>query len=98
MTANRSGYVRAASSARSLRSPSQDGGTSTMRRTPARSIWNSSVSLRIGYGFCASAARPAGHGRSGVSAAQMWTCESTMSMGTSPVKRVYRGALSFRSS
>src|SRR5258708_4868168 len=68
----------------SLRSPSQEGGTSTIRRTPARSICSSSVSLRIGYGFCASAARPAGHGRSGLSAAQRCTCESTMSMGGLP--------------
>src|SRR6185295_2725060 len=64
----------------SFRSPSHDGGTSTMRRTPARSIWKSRVSLRIWYGFCASAARPAGHGRLGLSAAQRCTCESTMSM------------------
>ena len=39
--------ARAASRAMSFRSPSQEGGTSTMRLTPARSIWNSSVSLRI---------------------------------------------------
>ena len=64
--------------------------------TLARSIWKSSVSLTIGYGFCASGARPGGHGRSGVSAAQRCTCESTMSMG-SPLAG-YRGALSFRSS
>src|SRR6185312_12876240 len=64
----------------SFRSPSHEGGTRTIRRTPARSIWKSRVSLRIWYGFCASAARPAGHGRAGLSAAQRCTCESTISM------------------
>src|SRR5262245_8445457 len=51
-----------------------------MRLTPARSIWKRSASLSIGYGFCAWCARPGGHGRSGVSAAQRCTCESTMCM------------------
>src|SRR2546423_765364 len=80
ITAKRSGWRRAASSARSLRSPSHDGGTITIRLTPARSIWKRSASLSMGYGFCACAARPGGHGRSGVSGPQRCTCESTMCM------------------
>ena len=48
ITANRSGCVRAASRARSLRSPSHEGGTMTMRSTFASSISNSSMSRVTG--------------------------------------------------
>ncbi len=54
--------------------------------------------MRIWYGFCASAARPAGHGRPGLSAAQRCTCESTISIEALLWERSYRGALSRRSS
>src|SRR5882724_4019995 len=47
--------------------------------TPAVSISARSMSLVTGYGFCARCAPP-GHGRSGVSAPQMCTCESTISI------------------
>src|SRR5258705_13811551 len=62
----------------------------TTRLTLARSIWKSIVSLTIGYGFCASGARPGGQGRSGDSAAQRCTCESTMCMEGSPLRVAQR--------
>ncbi len=52
MTAKRSGCACAAASTMSLRSPSQDGGTSTARSTPALSISRSRSSLVIGCGLC----------------------------------------------
>src|SRR5262249_37453424 len=64
---------------RSLRSPSQVGGTMTARETPAtfispsRSCAEKGVSLG---GLCSIF----GHGRSGVSAAHMWTWESAIIM------------------
>src|SRR5690606_4936283 len=68
--------------ARSLRSPSQVGGTMTARSTPAARISaarSASWNARARWGrFSASCL---GQGRSGVFSPQMWTCESTMVMG-----------------
>src|SRR5262245_55653593 len=80
ITANLSGCRRAASSARSLRSPSHDGGTRTMPLTFASSISKSSISRVTGYGFCASTPRLAGPGRSRDSAPRRCTWESTMNI------------------
>src|SRR4030095_15441692 len=62
----------------------------TTRLTLARSIWKSIVSLTIGYGFWASGARPGGQGRSGDSAGQRCTCESTMCKDGPPLKIAHR--------
>src|SRR5579862_3136168 len=77
ITANLPGCAWAAASARSLRSPSQDGGTITARSTPAAAISARRSSFENGSGRCARCAFPAGHGRSGVSAPQICTCAST---------------------
>ena len=75
MMQKRSGWLAVASSATSLRSPSHDGGTMTTPSTPALSISAKSSSLPSGA-RCGSAR--AGHGRSGVLAAQMCTWASTI--------------------
>src|SRR4029077_4359000 len=80
MMQKRSGWRVAASMARSLRSPSHDGGTMTTPSTPALSISAKSSSLPSGA-RCGSAR--AGHGRSGVLAPQTWTCASTIFIGFS---------------
>ena len=76
MTAKRFGYFCAAARQTSLRSPSHDGGTSTQASTPAASISRSRSCAVIGSGLCGWCR--AGHGRSGVFAAQIWTWESTI--------------------
>ena len=50
------------------------------------------MSFVTGYGFCAWLARPAGQGRSGVSAPQMCTCESAMSIRWLPSVTAPRGS------
>src|ERR1700704_5111916 len=80
MMQKRSGWLLAASMARSLRSPSQDGGTMMTPSTPALSISAKSSSLPSGA-RCGSAR--AGQGRSGVLAPQTWTCASTIFIGSS---------------
>src|SRR6266851_3468198 len=74
--------------ARSLRSPSHEGGTMTTPSTPALSISAKSSSLPSGA-RCGSAR--AGQGRSGVLAPQTWTCASTIFIG-SPLPPTQRGA------
>src|SRR5262245_10969271 len=89
MMASRWGWLVAASMAISLRSPSHDGGTITTRSTPALSISPKSSSLPSGSrcGACR-----AGQGRSGVLAAQIWTCASQiiMAVSVSPAVEVGR--------
>src|SRR5438128_4618685 len=50
------------------------------RATPAASIFSRRLSAVSGVGWCARAASPGGHRRSGVSAAQICTWESTIIM------------------
>src|SRR3982074_2954809 len=50
------------------------------RATPAASIFSRRFSAVSGAGWCARTASPGGHGRSGVSAAQICTWESTIIM------------------
>src|ERR671912_149709 len=91
MMQKRSGWLAAASSATSLRSPSHDGGTMTTPSTPALSISARSSSLPSGA-RCGSAR--AGHGRTGVLAAQMCTWASTIFMlpPSTPTERGARPA------
>src|SRR5260370_42712455 len=63
------------------------------RATPAASIFSRRLSAVSGVGWCARAASPGGHGRSGVSAAEICTWESTIIMGSI---QLHAGALDER--
>ena len=74
------GMRRAAASARSLRSPSQEAARSPRGRPRPRPSRASRSSSKNGAAGARDARCPGGHGRSGVSAAQICTCASTIIM------------------